>query len=118
MLEGSREFDIVWGTATALICFTLGLMTLSNWSRARHTGEASIFGGSADPSRRLQLAWGVFAMIMGGTNVGCRYIAHRYLIGVHEAFFALTIAVVVVLLPALVGYTRRSYRRARKARAA
>ena len=40
-------------------------------------------------------------MGMGGTNVGCRYIDHLYLSGVHEGFFALTLLVVGVLAPAL-----------------
>jgi hypothetical protein len=100
MLEGSRAFDIAWGTVTALICFGLGLATLVAWLRSRRTGTASLFG-AADPGRGLQLAWGIFAMGMGGTNLGCRYIDHRYLSGVHEGFFALTLVVVAVLGPAL-----------------
>jgi hypothetical protein len=36
---------------------------------------------------------------MGGTNFGCRFIDHRYLEGVHEGFFGLTLLVFAVLLP-------------------
>jgi hypothetical protein len=116
MLEGSRAFDIAWGTVTALICFSLGLPALFGWLRARREGTPSIFGAATDPSRRLQFAWGLFAMGMGGTNLGCRYINHRYLSGVHEGFFALTLVVVAVLLPALVTHALRS--RARDMRTA
>jgi hypothetical protein len=55
--------------------------------------------GALHPDRRLYFAWAIFAMMMGGTNFGCRYIDHRYLEGVHEGFFALTLLVVAVLLP-------------------
>jgi len=108
MLEGSRAFDIAWGTVTALTCFGLGLATLFVWLRSRRTGAASLFGAATDPGRGLQLAWGIFAMGMGGTNLGCRYIDHRYLSGVHEGFFALTLVVVAVLLPALARRAARS----------
>jgi mannitol-specific phosphotransferase system IIBC component len=108
MLEGSRAFDIAWGTVTALICFGLGSATLAVWLRARRTGAPSLFGAATDPNRGLQLAWGIFAMGMGGTNLGCRYIDHRYLSGVHEGFFALTLVVVTVLLPALAARAARA----------
>jgi mannitol-specific phosphotransferase system IIBC component len=110
MLEGSRAFDIAWGSITGLICFSLGLAALYLWVRARRTGAASIFGAASDPGRGLQLAWGIFAMGMGGTNVGCRYIDHRYLSGVHEGFFALTLLVVAVLVPALAARAARTVR--------
>jgi hypothetical protein len=118
MLEGSRAFDIAWGTVTALTCFALGLPTLFGWLKARRLGAASIFGAATDPHRRLQFAWGLFAMGMGGTNMGCRYINHRYLSGVHEGFFALTLIVVAVLLPALAAQALRSRPDAREIRTA
>jgi hypothetical protein len=102
MLEGSRAFDIAWGTVTALICFGLGAWTITSWVQLRRRHGVSIFGQALDPGRGLQLAWGIFAMGMGGTNLGCRYIDHRYLSGVHEGFFALTLLVVAVLTPPLV----------------
>jgi hypothetical protein len=99
MLEGSREFDIAWGTITAAICFGLGATTIWSWVALRRTHGVSIFGQALDPGRGLQLAWGIFAMGMGGTNLGCRYIDHRYLSGVHEGFYALTLLVIAVLAP-------------------
>ncbi len=99
MLEGSREFDIIWGSVTGTICFAIGAWVLVAWLRERGTATPSIFGAATDPDRRLYFAWGIFAMMMGGTNFGCRYIDHRYLEGVHEGFFGLTLLVVAVLLP-------------------
>jgi hypothetical protein len=107
MLEGSRAFDIAWGSITGLTCFALGLTALFYWLRARRTGDVSIFGAATDPGRGLQLAWGIFAMGMGGTNVGCRFIDHRYLSAVHEGFFALTVIVIAVLVPSLAMYAFR-----------
>ena len=106
MLEGSRAFDIAWGTTTAVVCFTLGAVVIWSWVVLRRTNGRSIFGRALDPGRGLQLAWGIFAMGMSGTNVGCRYIDHRYLSGVHEGFFALTLLVVVVLAPPAVRIVR------------
>ena len=111
MLEGSRTFDIAWGTITAAICFGLGATTIWSWLSLRRAHGISIFGQALDPGRGLQLAWGIFAMGMGGTNLGCRYIDHRYLSGVHEGFFALTLLVVAVLTPALIRSARTSSRR-------
>jgi hypothetical protein len=105
MLEGSRTFDIIWGTVAGGLCFTLGLMTLAWLVKAHRTGTASLFGSALDPHRRLNFGWGLFAMFMGGTNVGCRYVEHDYLPGVHEGFFVLTLLLVVVLAPVLVRQT-------------
>jgi hypothetical protein len=110
MLEGSRAFDIAWGTVTAVICFGLGARTIYSWVQLRRTNGASIFGRALDPGRGLQLAWGIFAMGMGGTNMGCRYIDHRYLSGVHEGFFALTVLVIAVLTPALLPKKKPAHR--------
>jgi hypothetical protein len=110
MLEGSRTFDVVWGSVTGSICFALGAWVLVSWLRERGTGRPSIFGAGTDPERRLYFAWGLFAMMMGGTNFGCRFIDHRYLEGVHEGFFGLTILVVAVLLPRMtwLAFARRA----------
>ena len=107
MLEGSRAFDIAWGTVTGAACFALGALVVAHWVRAWRAHGASLFGAAADPGRRLELAYGAFALAMGGTNMGCRYIAHRYLEGVHEGYAALTLVTVAVLVPALVIAARR-----------
>jgi hypothetical protein len=101
MLEGSRAFDIIWGTVAGGACFAVGLTVLFAWVAQRRANAASIFGARIDPGSGLQLAWGIFAMAMGGTNVGCRYVDHHYLSGVHEGFFALTLLVMIVLVPNL-----------------
>jgi hypothetical protein len=97
MLDGSRTFEIVWGAVAGTICFALGAIVIARWLSARRTGAPSIFGGAVDPHRRLHLAYGIFAMAMGGTNYGCRFIDHRYLEGVHEGFAAISLIVVVLL---------------------
>ncbi len=107
MLEGSRAFDIAWGTATGSICFALGALVVVHWLRAWKTHGPSLFGATVDPARRLELAYGAFALAMGGTNMGCRFIAHNYLSGVHEGYAALTLATVAVLVPALAYAARR-----------
>jgi hypothetical protein len=99
MLEGSRAFDIAWGTVTGLICFAIGTALVTSWVQLRRTNGPSLFGRERDPGRGLQLAWAIFAMGMGGTNMGCRYIDHLYLEGVHEGFFALTLLVVAIAGP-------------------
>jgi hypothetical protein len=102
MLEGSRAFEIAWGAIAGTICFTLGTVVIARWLSARRSGAASIFGRAVDPHRRLHLAYGIFAMGMGGTNYGCRFIDHRYLEGVHEGFAAITFVVVALLVSRLV----------------
>ncbi len=99
MLEGTRAFDIAWGTVTGGLCFALGFAALYLWLDARRRGGDSLFGSVVDPDGGLHLAWAIFALAMGGTNVGCRYIDHRYLAGVHEGFFVLTLVVFAVLGP-------------------
>lgn len=95
-LEGSRAFDIAWGTATGCLCLSVAIPTLW-WILPRSARR--IFPASVDPGMRLQFAWGIFGMFMAFTNFGCRYIDHRYLEGVHEGFFALTVVVLAVLAP-------------------
>ncbi len=104
MLEGSRSFDIIWGSVTGTLCLSLGAWVLFSWLRERGKGTPSIFGAAIDPGRQLQFAWGIFAMMMGGTNFGCRFIDHRYLEGVHEGFFGLTLLVFAVLLPRMLWF--------------
>ncbi len=106
MLEGSRAFDIAWGTTTGTICFALGALMLYGWVRARRSGAASPFGADVDPGGRLQFGYGLFAMVMGGTNYGCRFIDHRYLEAVHEGWFLLTLGIVGVLVPLVFHRTR------------
>ena len=101
MLEGSRAFDIAWGTVTGSLCFMLGAIVVAHWVRGWHARGTSLFGAAVDPKRRLELAYGAFALAMGGTNMGCRYIAHNYLAAVHEGYAALTLVAVAVLVPAL-----------------
>ena len=106
MLEGSRAFELAWGGITGTICFALGTIVIMRWLAARRSGAASLFGSAVDPHRRLHLAYGIFAMGMGGTNYGCRFIDHRYLEGVHEGFAAITLIVVLLLVSLL--FVRRS----------
>jgi hypothetical protein len=110
MFEGSRSFDILWGTVTGTLCFAVGGWVLVAWLRERGRGVPSIFGRAVDPQRKLMFGWALFAMMMGGTNFGCRYIDHRYLDGVHEGFFALTILVVTMLLPRMLWLARPNAR--------
>lgn len=104
MLEGTRAFDIAWGTVTGGLCFALGFAALYLWLDARGRDRASLFGRAVDPDGGLHLAWAIFALVMGGSNLGCRYIDHYYLAGVHEGFFVLTLAVFAILGP----YVRRA----------
>ncbi len=58
-----------------------------------------MFGRAIDPQRRLEGAWGLFGMFMGSTNIGCRFVHHGHLPGVHEAFALITLTYVMVLGP-------------------
>ena len=102
MLEGSRAFDMAWGAVTGGLCFAIGIAMIAWWVRARAAGTASIFGNRVDPGRGLHLGWAAFALAMGGTNIGCRFIDHNSLAAVHEGFFALTLIVYAVLAPPLI----------------
>jgi hypothetical protein len=103
-IEGSRAFDITWGTVTGCLCLLVAAPTLW-WILPKHA--RSIFPESIDPQRRLQFGWGIFGMFMAFTNFGCRFIDHRYLEGVHEGFFAITLIVLAVLAPLVVRALRR-----------
>ena len=114
MLEGSRAFDMAWGAVTGGLCFAIGIAMIAWWVRARATGTASIFGNRIDPGRGLHLAWAAFALAMGGTNIGCRFIDHNPLAAVHEGFFVLTLIVYAMLAPPLIA--RAMHRRAGNSR--
>ena len=102
MLEGSRAFDMAWGAVTGGLCFAIGIAMIDWWVRARAAGMASVFGYRVDPGRGLHLAWAAFALAMGGTNIGCRFIDHNPLAAVHEGFFVLTLVVYATLAPPLI----------------
>jgi hypothetical protein len=115
-IEGTRTFDVLWGTATAAILLLIGWNVLY-WWQPEH--RVRIFSSSVDPTMRLQFYWGLLAMGMAGTNVGCRYIPHAFLESVHFGFAVITLAIVLVLGPrvlflAIEGYRRR-FAAARKA---
>ncbi|MGP6158425.1 MAG: hypothetical protein ACLPYS_13130 [Vulcanimicrobiaceae bacterium] len=118
MLEGSRAFDITWGTLTAAACLVPAAIVLTRWFRR---GLPSVFGAATDPRRRLEGAWGVFGMVMGSTNFGCRFVRHGHLPGVHEGYALITLTYLVVVgppvarvvaswlrAPAVNGFLRRS----------
>lgn len=107
MLEGSRAFDVTWGAVTGSLCFAIGIAMIAMWVRARAGRGESLFGARVDPGRGLHLAWAAFALAMGGTNMGCRFIDHNLLVGVHEGFFALTLVVYAVLGPPVIARTLR-----------
>jgi len=95
-LEGSRAFDLAWGGVTAALCLAIAIPML-RWWLPQH--RRSVFGRAVDPTFRLQLAYGLFAMAMAGTNLGCRAIPHDDLPYVHPAFFAITMLLVAGLGP-------------------
>ncbi len=115
-IEGSRAFDVLWGTTAAAILVLIGWTALV-WTDPPH--RVRIFGESADPTMRLQFSWAVFALAMAGTNVGCRYVPHAFLEGVHLGYASITLAVILVLGPrelylAIADHVRR-FARARAA---
>jgi hypothetical protein len=112
MLEGSRAFDIAWGTATGILCLALALPILMAWV---WRPEWSLFGMAVDPKRRLQIGWGLVAIGMGFTNFACRYIPHNYLLGVHEGFALITLVITLVLAPRVVPLVVAEFRRGRQA---
>lgn len=101
-LEGTRDFDLIWGTATALLSFALAFPILW-WYLPAH--RRSFFGSKIDPSYRLQLAYGLFCMAMVFTNALCRYIDHGFLEYVHPTFALITIALAVGLTPRILYLT-------------
>lgn len=102
-LEGSRAFSIGYGLATGAACLALAVPMLW-WCLPAH--RRSFFGPRIDPQYRLQLAYGIFAMAMAFTDVGCRAIPHDRLALVHPTFFLMTVVLVAGLGPRLVALAR------------
>ena len=70
----------------------------------------AFFSRAVDPSYRLQLGYGLFAMAMAGTNIGCRFIPHAALEAVHPAFFVITVVLVLGLAPRVLWLALRRQR--------
>ena len=98
-LEGDRTYDIIYGAITGGLCFALAVPLLY-WVLPGH--RQSFFGPRIDPAQRLQLAYAIFCMAMGFTDVGCRTIPHGDLPWVHPTFFLMTLALAVTLGPRIV----------------
>ena len=112
-LEGDRAFDIVWGAATGLISLALAIPLLW-WWLPQH--RRSVFGTAIDPTYRLQLAYGLLAMGMFGTNSLCRFIPHGFLEYVHPTYAFITLALVGGLGPRVISLALRGRREARQSR--
>ena len=104
-MEGSRSFEIAWGCVAALACCAVALPTLW-WWLPEHRRD--FFPRAVDPSYRLQFWYGIFAMAMAFTNLGCRLIPHDDLPFVHPAFFLITVALVAAMGPRVVAMAVRS----------
>jgi hypothetical protein len=106
-MEGSRAFDAGWGLTTGALCLAVAVPMLFWLLPGR---RRSFFGSAIDRHQRLQLGYGVFAMAMAMTNVGCRTIPHGDLGVVHPVFFAITLAIVAGLGPRVVTLLARPAR--------
>ncbi len=95
-MEGSRGFDELWGLGAAALCLAVAVPTLW-WWLPEH--RRAFFARAVDPRYRLQLGYGLFAMAMAGTNIGCRFIPHAALEAVHPTFFVITVVLVLGLAP-------------------
>jgi len=95
-IEGSRAFELTWGITAMCVCLLVAVPTLW-WWLPEH--RRRFFPPSVDPNYRLQLAYGIFAMAMAFTNLGCRIIPHADLPMVHPTFFLISLALVVGLAP-------------------
>jgi hypothetical protein len=102
-IEGSRVFEVTWGLVTGAICLALAVPILW-WVLPGH--RRSFFGRAIDPHGNLQVGYGVFAMAMACTNIGCRAIPHHDLPYVHPTFFLMTVALVIGLAPRLLVVAR------------
>lgn len=102
-LEGDRTFGLVYGLTAGGLCLALAIPLLW-WVLPGH--ERSFFGARIDPAQRLQLSYGIFAMAMAFTDIGCRAIPHGPLAFVHPAFFLITLALVVTLAPRILAVAR------------
>ncbi len=114
-MEGSRAFDLGWGLGTGALCLALAVPMLW-WQLPAQ--RRSFFGSAVDPKQRLQLGYGIFAMAMAWTNVGCRAIPHGDLAFVHPTFFVTTAALVTGLGPRVVWMLAHAPDRAPLARVA
>jgi hypothetical protein len=112
-LEGDRAFDIVWGSTTGAISLALAIPILW-WYLPKH--RRSLFGPAIDPKYRLQLAYGLLAMGMFGTNSLCRFIPHGFLEYVHPTFAFITLALVVGLGPRIAYLALQTRRRTQAVR--
>jgi hypothetical protein len=108
MLEGSRDFDIAWGTVTGTLCLLAALPVLVAYVWRK---QWSMFGPQIDPKRRLQLGYGIVTIGMGFTNYLCRYIPHNYLLGVHEGWFVITLILLAVVGPRSIALVAEEIRR-------
>jgi hypothetical protein len=105
-IEGSRAFNIAFGTTTSLLCLAVAVPILW-WVLPKH--RVWLFSPELDGDQRIQLAYGVFCMSMAFTDALCRYIPHQPLPWVHPAFFFTTVLIVAGIGPrvAYLIYTRR-----------
>jgi hypothetical protein len=106
-LEGDRAFDLIWGTVSGALSLAVAIPLLW-WWLPKH--RLSVFGRAIDPTYRLQLGYGLFAMAMFGTNFFCRYIPHGFLEYVHPTFALITVLLVLGLGPRVV-YLALNHRR-------
>ena len=104
-LEGDRAFDLIWGSTTGALALALAVPILW-WWLPKH--RRSVFGEGIDPSYRLQLAYGLFAMAMFGTNFFCRFIPHGFLEYVHPTFAFITLGLLVGIGPRVVYVATRT----------
>ena len=109
-LEGDRAFDLIWGTASGALVLALAIPILWWWLPAH---RRSLFGTAIDPAYRLQLAYGLFAMAMFGTNFFCRFIPHGFLEYVHPTFAFITGGLLLGIGPRVlaIALTARAQRR-------
>ena len=103
-LEGDRTYDIIYGLITGGACIALAIPILTWVLPGR---ERSIFGPRIDPAQRLQLAYGIFCMAMGFTDIGCRTIPHGDLPFVHPTFFLMTLTLLIALGPRVLVVARQ-----------
>lgn len=102
-LEGDRTFQLAYGLITGGACLALAIPMLW-WILPGH--RRSFFGTAIDPQYRLQCCYGIFAMAMAWTDIGCRAIPHGELEYVHPAFFFMTLLLVLTLGPRLLVMAR------------
>lgn len=98
-IEGDRAFDVIWGSVSGALSLALAFPVLW-WWLPKH--RRSVFGSAIDPRYRLQLAYGLFAMAMVGTNFFCRFIPHGSLEYVHPTFAVITLILIAGLGPRIV----------------